>query len=120
MKTRTLAIVGIAVLLASAGSKYSFAQQTEPPAAPQATGTANEPAYILAEFTQSLNGKKLKAGDRIKAEVSQDVLSHGRIIIPVESKLLGYVTEVKTRGSDSESRLGIVFDKVVLKHHQEL
>jgi len=49
------------------------------------------------------------------------VLSHGRIIIPEESKLLGHVTEVKARGQeDTESRLGIVFDKVLLKHHEAM
>jgi hypothetical protein len=77
--------------------------------------------YILAEFTQSLNAKKLKPGDQIKAEVTQDVLSHGTIIIPVESKLIGHVTEVKVhRTEDPESRLGIVFDKVLLKHSREV
>jgi hypothetical protein len=77
--------------------------------------------YILAEFTQSLNAKKLKPGDRIQAQVTQDVLSHGKIIIPVESKLVGHVTEVKARATDdSESRLGIIFDKVLLKHRLEV
>jgi hypothetical protein len=77
--------------------------------------------YILAEFKGSLNVKKLKPGDPIKAEVTQDVLTHGKIVIPVESKLVGHVTEVKeSSGEDRESRLGFVFDKVLLKHHQEL
>src|SRR6266567_3582037 len=77
--------------------------------------------YILAEFNGNLDAKKLKPGDRIKAEVTQDVLSHGKIVIPIESKLVGHVTEVKARsGEDPESRLGLVFDKVLLKHHQEL
>src|SRR5882724_4332552 len=116
------------------------AEQTQPPITgtkasdkPQAPGEAVQtkietpnPAaksvfYILAEFTGELNVKKLKPGDRIKAEVTQDVLSHGKIVIPVESKLVGHVTEVKTRsGEDPESRLGFVFDKVLLKHHHEL
>lgn len=77
--------------------------------------------YLLAEFTRSLNAKKLKPGDPVKAEVTQDVLSHGRIIIPVESKLIGHVTEVQShRKDDRESRLGIVFDKVLLKHGMEV
>jgi hypothetical protein len=77
--------------------------------------------FILAEFTQSLNAKKLKPGDQVKAEVTQDVLSHGKIIIPVESRLVGHVTEVKShRAEDPESRLGIVFDKVLLKHRVEV
>lgn len=77
--------------------------------------------HILAEFSEGLNVKKLKPGDKIKAQVSQDVLWHGRIIIPEDSKLEGHVTEVKRRATDDpESRLGLVFDRVLLKHHQEV
>jgi hypothetical protein len=77
--------------------------------------------YILAEFKGSLNAKKLKPGDRIKAEVTQDVLAHGKIVIPIESKLVGHITEVKTSSEgDRGSRLGVVFDKVLLKNHNEL
>jgi hypothetical protein len=76
---------------------------------------------ILAEFSGGLNVKKLKAGDKIKARVAQDVLWKGKIIIPEDSKLVGHVTEVKQRGPiDPESRLGVVFDRVLLKHHKEL
>ena len=101
------------------------AQQAANPAGNQAGAaptTPSKPAfYILAEFSQSLNAKKLKPGDPIKAQVSQDVLSHGKIIIPVESKLVGHVTEVKAyQAEDRESRLGIVFDKVILKHPREV
>jgi hypothetical protein len=96
------------------------------PAGSQVNGAApsnpGKPAfYILAELTQSLNAKKLKPGDPIKAQVTQDVLSHGKIIIPVDSKLIGHVTEVKSHGAeDPESRLGIVFDKVLLRRPHEV
>lgn len=78
-------------------------------------------SYILAEFTQSLNAKRLKLGEQIKAQVTQDVLSHGKIVIPADSRLLGHVAEVKeSEKEDTESRLGIIFDKVLLKHHREI
>src|SRR5262249_39262643 len=69
--------------------------------------------------SEALNGKKLKPGARVRVDVAQDVLAHGKIIIPMDSRIVGHVTEVKTRGSDPASRLGIVFDKVLLKHHEE-
>ena len=106
------------------------AGQSTPDAATSvpAQAQSNSPAlaekvsfHILAEFSEGLNAKKLKPGDKIRAEVTQDVLWHGKIIIPVESKLVGHVTEVKRRGPDDpESRLGVVFDRVLLKHHQEV
>lgn len=76
-------------------------------------------SYLLVELSNGLKAKKLKVGDKVKAEVSQDVISHGKIIIPVETKLVGHVTEVQVKDAGSqEARLGIVFDKILLKHHE--
>jgi hypothetical protein len=92
------------------------------PAPSSAVAAAEKPTFhILAEFSGGLNVKKLKPGDKITAQVSQDVLWHGKIIIPEESKLVGHVTEVQRRSADGpESRLGLVFDRVLLKHHHEI
>jgi hypothetical protein len=108
--------VGAAQQAAAGGNTTSG-----PTTAVAASSRAKPAFYILAEFTQSLNAKKLKPGDPIKAQVTQDVLSHGRIIIPVASRLIGHVTEVKVHQTDDpESRLGIVFDKVLLRHPREV
>src|SRR6476646_3520226 len=78
-------------------------------------------SYILVELSNTLKAKKLKVGDKVKAEVSQDVVSHGKVIIPVETKLVGHVTEVSARDSTNpESRLGIVFDRILLKHFRDI
>ncbi len=76
---------------------------------------------MLVELSKGLKAKKLKVGDKVKAEVSQDVVSHGKVIIPVETKLVGHVTEVSPRDSaHPESRLGIVFDRILLKHFHDI
>jgi hypothetical protein len=78
-------------------------------------------SYMLVELSKTLKAKKLKVGDKIKAEVTQDVVSHGKVIIPVETKLIGHVTEVSTKDSGHpESRLGIVFDRILLKHYHDI
>jgi hypothetical protein len=78
-------------------------------------------SYMLVELSKTLKAKKLKVGDKVKAEVSQDVVSHGKVIIPVETKLVGHVTEVSARDSmHPESRLGIVFDRILLKHFHDI
>jgi biotin carboxyl carrier protein len=89
---------------------------------PTSTETAKPKAsYMLVELSKSLNAKKLKVGDKVKAEVSQDVVSHGKVIIPIETKLVGHVTEVSARDSEHpESRLGIVFDRILLKHFRDI
>ena len=78
-------------------------------------------SYMLVELDKTLKARKLKVGDKVKAEVSQDVISHGKVIIPVETKLVGHVTEVSVRDSaHPESRLGIVFDRILLKHYHDI
>lgn len=98
----------------------------KPPVATAAAGTTPAPAkpkdsYMLVELTKTLKAKKLKVGDKVHAEVSQDVVAHGKVIIPVETKLIGHVTEVSARDSGHpESRLGIVFDRILLKHYHDI
>lgn len=89
---------------------------------PSAEASAqNKGSYLLVELTKSLKAKKLKPGDKVKAEVTQDVVSHGKVIIPVETELVGHVTEVSVLdGASGESRLGIVFDRILLKHYHDI
>ncbi len=119
---KSYSIIATAALVTVAfGGPFQLRGTAQQPAV--ATGTPTVPGvqatYVLAEFTNSLNGKKLKPGALIRAEVAQDVLAHGKIIIPADARVLGHVTEVKPRGRDAASRLGIIFDKILLKHHEE-
>lgn len=103
----------VAVKPATAAS----ASATTPAAAP----AKPKGSYMLVELSKGLKAKKLKVGDKVNAEVSQDVVSHGKVIIPVETKLVGHVTEVSPRDSaHPESRLGIVFDHILLKHFHDI
>jgi len=95
------------------------------PAAPAvsapSTSAQTKGSYLLVELSKGLKVKKLKPGDKVKAEVTQDVVSHGKVIIPVETELIGHVTEVSVRDEGNpESRLGIVFDRIVLKHYHDI
>ena len=102
----------------------SMAAKTEAaPAAVAAPAASSQSkgSYILVELTRGLKAKKLKPGDKVKAEVAQDVISHGKVIIPVETELVGHVTEVCPHDSaNPESRLGLVFDKILLKHFHDI
>jgi hypothetical protein len=115
--------VSLIALVAAAAAvlhpSVALSEQT-PSQAPAAQSSTGEVPFILVELSGSLNAKKLKPGDTVKAQVAQDVLAHGKVIIPAESKLVGHVTEAKPKGENEESRLGLVFDKILLKHHQEL
>ncbi len=76
---------------------------------------------IQAELTKSLDAKKAKAGDEVTAKVTQDVRSNGQVVIHKGSRLIGHVTEAKARSKeDSESRLGLAFDRAVLKNGEQV
>src|SRR5689334_20955541 len=109
---------------AQASVETSMAAKTEMAPAPAPAPAANaqsKGSYMLVELTRGLTAKKLKPGDKVKAEVAQDVVSHGKVIIPVETELIGHVTEVCPHDSaNPESRLGIVFDKILLKNFHDI
>jgi hypothetical protein len=76
---------------------------------------------VDAVLDKSVDAKKNKTGDPVRATLSVDVKSGNGISIPKGSKLVGHVTEAKpkTKG-DPNSQLGIAFDKVVPKGGKEL
>jgi hypothetical protein len=86
-------------------------------AAPAQPPVALEKGSILyAELTKTVDAKKAKAGDPVNAVLVADVLAHGKILVRRDAKLLGHVTEAQVHSKEvSESRLGIVFDKIITK-----
>ena len=103
-----------APLALTAGVTSSVAAPTQPRVIPLGS-------TLVAEFSGSLNAKKLKLGDKVKAKLAQDLIAGGKLVAKSGSQLLGHVTELKKRTSDDpESRIGVVFDKILLKKHREL
>ena len=74
-----------------------------------------------AQLSSPVDSKKCKPGDEISGKTTEAVKSEGRTIIPKGSKLVGRVTQASARGKgEAESSLGIVFDKAILKHGEEI
>src|SRR2546428_7247845 len=81
-----------------------------------ATGTA-----FNAALSSPIDSKKCKPGDPVNAHSTEAVKSEGKTVIPKGSKLVGHVTQASARGKgESESALGIVFDRAILKNGQEI
>jgi hypothetical protein len=124
------------LLLAIASTATSGLSQTPPPPSTPAAQTsgassasqANHSDDLLpsgtaipAELSKSIDAKKVKAGDKIEAKVTMDLLSHGQIVVPRDSRVTGHVTEAKPRSKESpESTVGIAFDHISLKNGREL
>ena len=83
--------------------------------------TAMEAGTLLyLELSKTVDARKAKPGDVVKAQLMTDVLSHGKILYRHDTKLIGHVSEAQPHTKDTpESRLGIVFDKVLLKGGEE-
>ena len=73
-------------------------------------------SVLYAELTKTVDAKKAKAGDPVNAVLVADILAHGKIVVRRDAKLLGHVTEAQVHSKEvPESRLGIVFDKIITK-----
>jgi hypothetical protein len=81
----------------------------------------NSGTTLQAELAKSVDAKKAKPGDEVTAKLTQDVKADGKVVLHKGSKLVGHVTEAQGKTKDNaESKLGIVFDKAVLKGGQEV
>lgn len=113
------AVILAGLLALSSGAHTLQAQQSE--GGTNAQGGLEDGSILYAELSKTVDAKKAKAGDPVTAVLLADVLSHGKIVVRRDSKLVGHVTEAQPHSKDTpESRLGIVFDKVILKGGQEI
>jgi hypothetical protein len=86
----------------------------------EASASLAQGTEVSATLSKPVDAGKAKPGDPVEARASKDVRSGGEVVVPRGSKLMGRVTESRPRGNasaegESASRLGIVFDRAVLK-----
>jgi hypothetical protein len=78
-------------------------------------------AAIRATITSSIDSKKIKKDDKVTAETNAETKMGDKIVMPRGAKLVGHVTHAAARSKgDAYSSVGIVFDKAILKHNQEI
>src|SRR6266853_927783 len=87
----------------------------------QANGSLATGSAFNAALNSPIDSKKCKPGDAVTAHTTEAAKSEGKTVIPKGSKLVGRVTQASARAKgESESALGIVFDKAILKNGQEI
>src|SRR5260370_3396556 len=89
------------------------------------TGQGNAALANGSTFNAALNApidsKKAKPGDPVTAHTTEPAKSDGKTVLPRGTKLLGHVTQASARANgESDSSLGVVFDKAILKNGQEV
>jgi hypothetical protein len=76
---------------------------------------------VNAVLSDTVDTRKSKPGDTVKAKTSEDVKTAGVIVIPHGTRLVGHVTEAQAAAkSDVPARLGIVFDRADLKDGRQI
>ncbi len=115
-QSQTSAQAGKTGAQASSNTATSASAQAGQNSANLASGTT-----MNAALTRPVDAKKNKPGDAVTAKTTENVKSDGQVVIPKGAKLVGHVTQAKARAKgESESALGIVFDKAILKNGQEV
>jgi hypothetical protein len=104
----------------SGGGKGSGSSTSDIGVGPN-TALLSSGTTLQTELTKSVDAKKAKPGDEVTAKLTQDVRSNGQVVLHKGSKVIGHVTEVQAKSKENaESKLGIVFDKAVLKNGQQV
>jgi hypothetical protein len=76
---------------------------------------------LNAVLSNTLDARKCRSGDAVRAKTAEDVRAGGVVVIPRGAKLVGHVTEAQPAASKNEqARLGFVFDRAELKDGHEV
>jgi hypothetical protein len=87
----------------------------------QSSAALGSGSTFNATLSAPLDSKKCKPGDPVTARSSEPAKSDGKTVLPKGTKLVGHVTQASARSKgDSESAIGIVFDKAILKNGQDV
>lgn len=90
-------------------------------------GNTNEPyrpgagTLILCVLPKPVQGNKVKVGDLVECDLLQDLIYKGKVVISRRARAQGHITEVSLASKEQpESRVGVVFDKLLVSKKQEL
>lgn len=115
--------ISVPTLILCAASMW-VGQSAAPPSSPQTAspdGQRVTHAVLPVRLSKSIDSKKAKQGDPILGKTAAAARRSDGTAIPSGTKVVGHVTEAKARSKgDTESLLGIVFDKIEMPGGKEL
>jgi hypothetical protein len=79
-------------------------------------------SVIPVQLMKSIDAKKVKTGDEVRAKVTQDMKTgNGEIVMPKDTQVVGHITEAQLRNKEQkESQVGIAFDRAVMQPGGEI
>src|SRR5262249_51504035 len=76
---------------------------------------------LNAVLSDTLDSRKNKPGDTVRAKTAEDVKAGAVVVIPRGAKLIGHVTEAQPAANrNDQARLGVVFERAELKDGQQI
>ena len=121
MRKLFLAPVILTWILASRAQSPPGPVNPQAPAAAASADTLPAGTVLSVELSKSLDARKSKPNDNIEARTATDLLVHGQIVVPRNTKIVGHVTEAKAHSKASPGSLvGITFDRMLLKGGREV
>lgn len=128
---RITSLLAAAVLVLGVSTTCAQTTSQAPPSAGTQATTPETPGVqsgslapgtaLNAELTRTVDSKKVKPGDAVTAQMTEPIKVDGKTVIPKNTKLVGHVTRSTARAKgDSDSVLGMQFDRAVLKDGQEM
>src|SRR6266705_1694644 len=85
------------------------------------TGDQYRISSVFAVLTKTLDSKSAFPGQELALRTLSDVVVDGVVVIPKDSKMMGRVTQVTTKGKDgSPSAMAVVIDKAVKSDGSEI
>jgi hypothetical protein len=115
MKT-TVVLVTLGFMLPCVGSAQDNAAQNAPQGVKFEFGTT-----LNSVLSDTVDSRKYKPGDPVKAKTSEDVKAGGVVVIPRGAKLVGHVTEAQPAAkAGDQARLGLVFERADLKDGRQI
>lgn len=115
--------IGSSMMIAAHGAIMTPATPAQPQAAGE-TGAPGQPMLDMvaaqAELKDSINAKKAKQGEMIRARISEKVKFSDGKELPADTILEGHVDQVQPSEKKSDSTVVVTFDKALLKGGEEL
>ena len=121
MKPNLLLLFAIIFVTEILSAQIPSVSESNSPAQAASANVLAPGTLLSVELSKSLDAKKLKPNDKFEARTALDLLSHGQIVIPRNTRIIGRVTDAKAHSKQSpDSLLGIAFERVMLKDGREL
>jgi hypothetical protein len=127
--------LAVSTTLVLGGGAAVYAQTQSTPAQPPEPSSAQQPAtsgqaaqpqrslqmvQTKAELNTSLDAKKAKQGEAVKAKLEEDVQIPNSQALPKNTVLEGHVDQVTPSENKSDSTMVVTFDKARMKSGQEV